>query len=367
MTPGACARIRLSAIQHNLKLLCSLAPATRVMAVVKGNAYGHGMLPVARILSAVDCLAVARLSEARQLRDGGIRQSLLLLGGVVDQHDMGDASALDVALCVHNSQQLDWLEGHSGPGFTVWLKIDTGMNRLGFDTRHASELIARLRSCDAVNKLGLMTHFGNADDPTDATTQLQLDRFREVLQEFDGDISIANSAGLLGFSTALNEFASACGERQIWIRPGVSLYGISPLRGRVGAELGLQPAMQFESRLISIRPLRTGDRVGYGGAWQTHRPTRLGTVAAGYGDGYPPAVLPGTPVLINGREVPVVGLISMDLMAVDLGPDASEGIGDRVVLWGDDLPVERVAQIAGTGAYQLVTGVTHREAAVYAD
>jgi len=367
VTASARAQINLGAIRKNFQLIKSLEPRARIMAVVKGNAYGHGLVKAAETLSDADSLAVARLSEVKQLRNAGIDKPVVLLGGVVASGDLAEAAALAATICVHNNEQIRWLENFSGPRFDVWLKIDTGMNRLGFSTREAASAIERLRNCDAVAALRVMSHFANADDVSDKMTLNQIERFRHVTADFAGDLSIANSGGLFGFGAALNVFASAADEGRLWIRPGIALYGVSPLNDTSAADLGLSPAMTFVSRLLEVKRIQAGDRVGYGGEWEANQDTILGVVAAGYGDGYSRYMPAGTPVLINGREVPVVGNISMDLTTVDLGPKAKDVVGDAAVLWGDGLPVERIAKTAGTASYQLVTGLTHREAPVYFD
>jgi len=365
VTFGARARIRLGAVKHNFQFIKDRSPGTRVMAVVKGNAYGHGMVPVAQALKDADCFAVARLAEAAALREAGIDKPLTLLGGVLSRDDLSRAIALGVEVCVHNDEQIRWLEDCGESSATVWLKIDTGMNRLGFRTDVATDVIARLRRCTAVTDLRLMTHFANADDPDDDMTQRQIDEFVKIAADFDGDISVANSAALFGFTNALNRLSDAYDADRLWVRPGIALYGVSPLQGRAAADLGLQAAMQFESRLAAVKPVHRGDRVGYGGTWHASQDSVLGVVSVGYGDGYTRYVPAGTPVLINGRTVPVVGRISMDLTTVDLGEGASDRAGDRVILWGESLPVESIAEHAGTLAYQLLTGVTHREAPVF--
>ena len=196
-------------------------------------------------------------------------------------------------------------------------------------------------------------------------TRRQLSRFMPLAAHFDGAVSVANSASLLGSDETLDELADICKQGRLWIRPGLALYGISPFSGTVGADYGLRPVMQFEATLISVKVLPAGDRVGYGGTWRTERDTMLGIVAVGYGDGYSRYIPTGTPVLVNRRRVPVVGRVSMDLTAVDLGQDSADEVGDRVTLWGDELPVEEIAEFAATIPYQLVTGVTHREAPIY--
>ena len=309
----------------------------------------------------MDCFAVARLKEASDLRAGGIDTPIALLGGVFSEANLNEALNLDLQLGVHTESQVKWLEKSGQGNATVWLKIDTGMNRLGFRMDDATEMIDRLHNSAAVADLRVMTHFANADDVHDLRTRNQIAEFGNVLSKFEGDISIANSPGILGWQKNLQEFAGQFPNHRLWVRPGLSLYGVSPFADRTGAELGLRPAMQFQSRLIAIKPLRKGDLVGYGGTWQAQEDTVLGIVAAGYGDGYTRFIPAGSPVLVNGRRVKIAGLVSMDLSAVDLGPGAADEIGDPVLLWGDELPVEEVARHAGTIPYELLCGVSNRE------
>jgi alanine racemase len=362
---GARARIRRSAIRHNLEVIQAKASGARVIAVIKANAYGHGMLPVAEALSGADCLAVARMEEARVLRRAGIDKPILLLGGVLEASDLDDAVALDLAIGVHNAEQVRWLETRRQNPAVVWLKIDTGMNRLGFTPAEGSEAMQRLRGC--VADLRLMTHFSSADDPRDPATNQQLDRFLPILEGFAGDVGVANSAGLFAWAETLERLAVICGRRRLWVRPGLALYGISPFADGSGADLGLKPAMQLEATVMSVKKLAAGERVGYGGSWHAEKGTQLGIIAAGYGDGYTRCIPSGTPILLNGRRVAVVGRISMDLTAVDLGRDATDQVGDLAILWGDQLPVEEVARYAGMIPYQLVTGVLHREKCIVED
>lgn len=361
MTPGARARIRPDVLAHNLDVIRQCAPGTRVMAAVKGNAYGHGLLTAAGAFAAADGFAVARLSEAQVLRDGGVDVPIVLLSGVMDAEELAAARAADCEIVVHSASQLELLNAASGRVFRVWLKIDTGMHRLGLPPEAAPALIRRLRQCPAVGGLRLMTHLATADDRDDPLTQAQFEAFRGVTRDFDGDVSIANSPAILDRpeGAAGPEYWGNRGA--VWVRPGIALYGISPFPEGSGADLGLKPAMRFESRLIDVKPAAAGARVGYGGGWRAPRDTVLGIVAAGYADGYTRFLPSGTPVLVNGRRVSLAGIVSMDLAAVDLGPGATDRVGDRVVLWGDELPVEEVARAAGTIPYQLVAGVLHRE------
>ena len=367
MSFGARALIRLGAISHNLQTIKEKAAGARVMAVLKANAYGHGMLPVARILCNADCLAVARLNEAVALRQAGINTPIALLGGVLSEADLGQAIELNLQLGVHSDTQVEWLERCGPAKATIWLKIDTGMNRLGFRPQEAPNLIERLGQCVAVADLRLMTHFANAENMQDDTTASQIDQFRKIVDGFDGDISIANSAAIFAWRKEQEIFAERRSSGSLWVRPGLALYGISPFADRCGADLGLQVAMRFESRLVAVKALAKGERVGYGGTWKSERDTVLGIAAVGYGDGYSRFVPAGSPVFVNDRRVTTAGIVSMDLTAIDLGPGATEQVGDPVLLWGDELPVEEVAKHAGMIPYPLVCGVTNREKSVFED
>ena len=364
MSFGARACINFGAIQQNFQLIKNQVPGARVMAVIKANAYGHGLVAVAGSLEDADCLAVARLSEATRIRYAGIDKPIALLGGVFSANEIDQAIDLQLQICVHTEEQIALLEQHGSANVQVWAKVDTGMNRLGFHPESVATVVARLGNCAAVSDVRLMTHLANADDRQDATTKMQIEAFRVLADNFVGEVSIANSAGVLGWSEELEVFADLRKTGRLWIRPGLALYGISPFPGQCGADLGLSPAMQFEAQLIAVKNLCTGEKVGYGGTWQAQQDTRIGVISAGYGDGYSRHIGSGTPVLINGRRVPVVGRISMDLCSVDLGADATDQVGDAVVLWGEDLPVEEIAEHAGAIPYELVCGITNRETGV---
>lgn len=353
MTDGPRAVIRLDALRHNFAVLKSQAPEARVIAPVKANAYGHGLVRVAQELAGADCLAVARLGEAEALRASGVSSSILLLAGVVNAQGLDRAAELRCSLVVHTDAQVALLEKGGASIERVWLKVDTGMRRLGVMPDQVPPLIARLEACAAVGQVGLMTHLANADVPGDPHTRAQLDVFRDLAQQFDGEVSVANSALTL---TGLGEFAA-------WIRPGISLYGVSPFADRDAPEL--RPVMQLETCLLDVKAIREGDAVGYGGRWRAPSDTLLGIAAIGYGDGYSRHLPSATPALVNGRRVGVAGRVSMDLMALDLGSGAQDEIGDAVVLWGDALPVEEIAGCGDTIPYALLTGVADRVPRVY--
>ena len=361
MSFGARALIRLGALEHNLGVIRKTAPGCKVMAVIKANAYGHGMVHVAQHLAHVDAFAVARVPEALELRRNGITSTIILLAGVMNTVELAAAMEYEFEPVVHSPVQLDLLDHSIGGKVNVWFKIDTGMNRLGFDPADADEVLARLQRSAGVMDIRLMTHLASADEMNGVATTEQLERFRPIASGFDGDVSIGNTPATLGWSAVVDakqEFGFA-GDN--WIRPGIALFGVSPFADKTGADLGLKPVMQFEARLIATKPLRSGSRVGYKGAYVSEDDTTIGIISAGYGDGYSRHFRSGTPVLINGRRVPVIGNVSMDMIAVDLGDDPEDRVGDIATLWGDGLPVEEVAPWADAIPYELVCGVMNRE------
>jgi len=358
VTFGARALIRLGALKHNLTVIRKSCPDAKIMAVIKANAYGHGLLPVAQSLPDADALAVARLSEAMLLRDAGIRTPIVLLAGVLTAEELRAAIEREIDIVVHCHEQLALLETCAKGRTSVWLKFDTGMNRLGFDPQQAPTLISRVQACAAVRQLRLMSHLASADETDNPATAAQLQVFRHLVADFRGEISIANSPGALGWPELAGPH---------WVRTGIALFGISPFAGQTGAQLGLKPVMQFEARLVAVKMLRQGARVGYKGSYTAPADSKFGIISAGYGDGYTRQFRSGTPVLLNGRRVPLIGHVSMDMIAVDLGPEAHDQLGDVATLWGPKLPVEEVAPWAGAIPYELVCGVMNREASEIVD
>jgi len=259
---GARADIRLDALRANFKFLASQVPEARVMAAVKANAYGHGLVAVARALGDVDALAVARLVEAEALRSAGLAQPIVLMGGVIDEEELARAAELACDIVAHSPQQVTLLETSDVEPLKTWIKVDTGMHRLGFDPKEVPAAIDRLASARSARDLGLMTHLANADDRADSKTLEQTERLAALARDFTGDVSVANSAALLGWSEPLRELLSAAGVRSTWVRPGISLYGISPLQGHSAADFGLEPVMNFDTCLLSVKRLRAGEPVG---------------------------------------------------------------------------------------------------------
>jgi len=367
VTFGARALIRLGALKKNLRVIRDAAPDAKIMAVIKANAYGHGLQAVAHSIKSADAFAVARLPEAVSLHESGIDKPIVLLAGVLTATELQEALARGFEIVVHCIEQVDLLEAAASGKTTVWLKIDTGMNRLGFLPDDAGDLVDRLRNCPAVEELRLMSHLASADELDNPVTRKQLALFREVVKKFDGAVSIANTPGALGWSDIADARQSLGISGDQWVRAGLALFGISPFAERCSDDLGLTPVMQFEARLIAVKPLREGARVGYKGRYQAQSDSVLGIISAGYGDGYSRHFKTGTPVLLNGRRVPLIGNVSMDMIAVDLGADATDKVGDIATLWGPGLPVEEVAPWAEAIPYELVCGVMNREASEIID
>ncbi len=346
------ALIDLSALRHNLQRVREAAPHSRVMAVIKANGYGHGMLRVAAALNEADALAVARVNEGVTLREAGEKRPIAILEGFFDQEDLVAAADHDLELVIHERGQVEQLEQlDSTRAVTCWLKLDTGMHRLGIAPEEATTVFRRLSSCTAVKgEVRLMTHLANADDLSDPATARQLQVFRELVREFGTDACSANSGGVLGWKESHTE----------WVRPGIMLYGVSPFLNRTAEDDGLLPVMTLRSRVIAVNHYRKGDGIGYGGSWHCPEDMNVGVIAIGYGDGYPRHAAFGTPVLVNGHRVPLVGRVSMDSITVDLRTQPGVRVGDPVVLWGEGLPVEEVARAADTIPYQLLCGVARR-------
>jgi len=363
VTGGAFAVVQPAAIRHNLQRIRSAAPGCRVMAVIKANGYGHGLISVAQILDDVDALAVARVSEGLQLREAGITNRIVILEGCADVAEAQQAALHNLDIVVHDPVHFKMLTAiDQSDVLTVWLKLDTGMGRLGFapaDMQTCMEHLSRIPAVKA--QVDVMTHLACADDPDNPTTLEQIRRFGETIGgSYPGEISIANSAGVLVWPQTLEPSPLLSYTGSNWVRPGLALFGASPVLGKSAREMGLLPAMSFESRLIAVKTVRRGTSVGYGGDWRAKRDTVIGVIAAGYGDGYPRHLQAGTPVLVNGRRVALIGRVSMDMINVDLTDVAVAKVGDPAVLWGGHLPVEEIAARADTISYELMCGLSQR-------
>ena len=347
------ATIHLAALGANLARVRALAPRSKVMAVVKADGYGHGLERVVRALADADAFGVASIADGDRIRAAGLPNRVVVLSGFDEPRDLPELRRLGLDAVVHHESQLRILEGDRGGGAPIraWLKIDTGMHRLGFAPERAADVHARLRACASVApELVVMTHFANSDVVDDPVTTAQIERFDAVGATLGDARSLANSAAVLAHPASHAD----------WVRAGGVLYGVSIVAGTSGDELGFAPAMTLSTRLIATNSLRAGERVGYGGAYACPEDMRVGVAAIGYGDGYPRHASGRTAVLLRGRLAPVVGRVSMDLVTLDLrGHDDAE-VGDPVVLWGRGLPVEHVAAAADTIGYELVCGMTRR-------
>ena len=343
--------IDAAALRNNLAVVRRFAPGARVMAAVKANAYGHGLVHAARALAGADAFAVARVEEGLALRAAGIAHPIVVLEGAFAASQLEAAAGHDLQLAIHSAEQIAMLEQYAGTHrFAVWLKVDTGMNRLGFRAEELASAHARMKGCAAVGTLRLLTHLASAENAGGLETKLQLDRFRALSEPLRLERSIANSAAIIAWPDAHGE----------WVRPGLMLYGASPFAERSAIDLGLLPAMTFATQLIAVRNVAAGEAIGYNGIWRAKRRSRIAVAAVGYGDGYPRCMHAGAPALINGREVSVVGRVSMDMTMLDATELPEVAVGDEVTLWGTGLPAERVAPFADTIAYELFCRIAER-------
>lgn len=343
------ATIDLSALAHNLGVARTHAPHAKVFAVIKANAYGHGLLRAAQALRAADGFAVIEFDAAVRLREAGFAQRILLLEGFFDEHEMVEGAARKISVVVHQRGQITLLGGlPAGSRLDVLLKVNSGMNRLGFAPEKVREAYAALQDCAGTGKLTLMTHFANADDARGVDWQMET--FERAVAGIAAPRSLANSAATLRYPHTHFD----------WVRPGIMLYGSSPFAEVSAEALGLKPVMTLCSEIIGTCDLKPGDSVGYGGMFRAERPMRIGIVACGYADGYPRHAPNGTPVRVGDRLSGTVGRVSMDKLCVDISALPEAGVGTPVVLWGEGNPVDDVAQAAGTVSYELMCALAAR-------
>ncbi len=341
--------IDLAALAHNLGVARAHAPHARVFAVVKANAYGHGLLRAAKALRAADGFAVLEFDAAIRLRDAGYSQRIVLLEGFFDAREAVAGAARKIASVVHNAEKFAFIDQLvAGSRLDVLLKINSGMNRLGFAPGAVRGAYETLQDHPGVGKITLMSHFADADGAGGVAAQMTV--FERAVAGIAAPRSLANSAATLRYPETHFD----------WIRPGILLYGSSPFADRGAAELGLRPVMTLASEIIGVCDLKPGDTVGYGGTFRAERPMRIGIVACGYADGYPRHAPSGTPLRVGEKMTVTVGRVSMDMLCADITGMAEAGIGTRVVLWGEGNPVDAVAQAAGTVSYELMCALAAR-------
>ncbi len=345
--------VDLAALISNYQWACQLAPQAQTMAVIKANAYGHGAFACAQALQTyAPAFAVAYIEEAIALREGGIKTPILLLEGTFTADEVALAAAQDFWLMVVDPVQVDAiLHAPVTKPLKVWLKVDTGMHRVGLNPAHVHTYHQQLLASPKVFAgIVFATHFASADETGNNFTQLQMQRFMATIKDSKVPVSLANSAAIMAWPEAHGD----------WNRAGFMLYGHSPLDKKHVASEGLQPVMQLWSGIIALRQVEVGESVGYGQQWRAQRPSTIATVAVGYGDGYPRNAASGTPVLVNGQRASLVGRVSMDMISIDVTDLDSTQVGDRVCLWGQGLDINEVAHHAGTIGYELMTRVTQR-------
>lgn len=346
--------INAQALQHNVQRVKQYAPDSNIIAMVKANAYGCGIpLVLAALEGHVDAYGVACLEEALVLRALGSQTPCVLFQGIFSIDELSVVASYGLECVVHHALQLQWiLTAPLASKIKVWVKVDTGMHRLGFEPGEVPGVIQALQACPWVqDEIGLMTHFACADEPSRLENQIQMQTFNDIVCSGDNIIfSMANSAAIMALPEA---HADA-------VRPGIMLYGVSPFADQTGIELGLIPVMRFVSAVSAIHHYPPHAPIGYGGSWQSDKPSMIGVVAAGYGDGYPRRIAAGTSVWVNGFMAPIVGRVSMDVLTIDLTDCPSVCIGDVVELWGQYVPVETVAKSAGTIPYELLCHVSQR-------
>ncbi|MBC3764387.1 alanine racemase [Neptunicella marina] len=344
--------IDLNAIRCNYQLACEFSAGGKVLAVIKADAYGHGAIAVAKALSGLaPAFGVACVEEAIVLRDAGIAEPILLLEGPFHPNDIQLAAKYGFWLMLENTTQVDWfLQADISAKVGVWLKVDTGMHRLGLLPHQVVDCYSRLQNCNKVaGDIVLTSHFACADELDNPFTSSQLSQFESLEQQLSGPASLANSAAILGWPSTQRE----------WARAGLILFGISPFEDQRFSEQ-LKPAMTLESQIISLRTIKAGDVVGYSASWQAERDTVIATIAIGYADGYPRVVSSDTQVLVNGQAATLAGRISMDMLAADVTHIPNVAIGDRVELWGRNLSVAEVAARATTISYDLLAAMPAR-------
>ena len=340
--------IDLSALENNLQV-ARRATSAHIMSVIKADGYGHGLMRAAEALAATDGYAMLDIQDAVRLREAGFRQTILLLEGCFSAEELPVIAEYDLTCVIHSAWQIAMLDAYPGRGaLDVWLKFNSGMNRLGFAPPQVAQAMEQLRRHRAVRDITLMTHFANADEARGINEPLAL--FNDVAAPYRVARSLANSAALLRYPDTHGD----------WARPGIMLYGASPFAEVSAQRLGLKPAMTLSSRIIATQELRVGDEVGYGALFRADHAMRIGIVACGYADGYPRRAPNGTPILVDGQRTKTLGRVSMDMLYIDLSALPQADVGSRVVLWGEGMPIEEVAHAAGTVSYELMCALTSR-------
>jgi len=355
MSRVAIASINIDALKHNVSVVKKAAPNSKILAVVKANAYGHGLLEITNALQDVDGFAVAHFEEAVKVREAHPEKVVVLLQGFSDEIELTLLLSQNIQPVIHSSFQIDLLEKVAAQNpsekFSIWLKIDTGMHRLGIMPKDVQSAWQRLTGLTNFSgNIKVMSHLANADKVAHPNNDVQFELFQNLTEDIPAEKSLSNSAGLLAKKKYHFD----------WVRPGIMLYGASPFTYGSAEDNDLKPVMRLTSRIIAINGIKKGETVGYGSCWTPEKDTTIVVVGIGYGDGYPRQLEENTPVLISGNRFPIVGRVSMDMICVDVGETNNFAIGDEVLLWGEGLPVDEIAEKASTIAYELLCRVTAR-------
>ncbi|WP_264435405.1 alanine racemase [Coxiella endosymbiont of Dermacentor marginatus] len=346
----ALATIDLNALKYNFSRVKEIAPQSSVLAMIKSDGYGHGLVRVAKALK--NAFGVACIDEALILRENGIVTPIVVMRGFSNKAELNKFIQHNLVAVIHHPYQVNLLEkNNTSLSLQVWLKVDTGMHRLGFPLEEVGSAYDRLSACLSVQKpIGLMSHLADADNKDRSFTEWQIKQFIEITKNRNVPKSVVNSAGLLAYPTAFFD----------WVRPGIILYGVSPFSYEVGIKRNLKSVMTLSAKIIAVKNCRPEDMVGYGCTWRSSENTLIGIVGIGYGDGYPRHAPSGTPTLLHGKICPLIGRVSMDMITIDLRHEPDAKIGDEVILWGNGLPVEKIAEQAGTIGYELLCQITQR-------
>ena len=336
-----------AAAKHNLSVARSLSPNSKILAIVKADAYGHGLVEMARSLQESDAFGVVSTEEAIVLRESGVTHPIVLLEGFFEKSEIAVLGEYTLESVIHNHEQIEMLRNAKVRSLSVWLKFNTGMNRLGFDIRELENVYTVMKPIS--NRLVIMSHLANANIPDDPSVESQIRLFQKATLAYGEDKTLANSGGVLGWPDSHFE----------WVRPGLMLYGVSPFSGITGQKLGIKPVMQVLSKLINVRFVKAGESVGYGSEFICPENMMIGVAAYGYADGYPRNLKAGPPVLVNGEKAKIISS-SMDMIMVDLRGVNNPSVGDDVIFWGDQLPVELVSASLSTIPYELLCGVRRR-------
>ncbi|MFV1985109.1 MAG: alanine racemase [Thiohalomonadales bacterium] len=353
------ALINCAALQHNLSIVKKTAPNSKVLAVIKSNGYGHGITEIAKTLVAADGFAVATIQEAIKVRAIHQNKVIIVLQGFLNFNELCLVQKYNLHPVIHSNSQIDILESSKDivldQSTSYWFKFDTGMGRLGFSVDEYTASLKRLENIiNNKSDIILMSHFSNADDPTNETTNRQIKLFNDLVADYNYQKTLANSAGILGWQDSHFD----------WVRAGIMLYGVSPFND-YNTKNNLQTVLTLESRLIAINVHKKGDSIGYGGKWICPEDMPVGIVSIGYGDGYPRHAITGTPVLVKGKKTTIIGCVSMDMICIDLRSIDNVESGTTVTLWGEQLAIETIAEYSNTIAYELLCQIGKRVKFVY--